>query len=281
MPMQGRVGMKMGGIRRQSGCMLLLVWLCPALSAVMAAPGGGPATSEAVPGLSTLYALENTDAEATGFSGVRQRAQHTQALRLGAQSGLELRSRQIREELESMRNHLDSIYNFSRLLLDGRVLPPVIVAGRRLFIQYDARSARETGKVYHIVRQARVVSTPPLWRDYLLHELRSVPVPEGLLPADAREKRHWRAAVTQGWQAGVRQADINFQHRLARLNRDYSGMLEYHRLYRRGLVDPPALDRTDRRLIVADSSLRMDDRLIRIVRDPVFSRPRNRRPVSR
>ena len=233
------------------------------LTGICGFPGNGPVADAPTPPSSYT---DDTLTEP------RRAAQRTAALRFGAQQGLHDRADAIRTLLDTHGTLLHSIYNFSPLLVDGYLLPPVVTRGRRLFIQNDPRSARETGQLYRIIRAARITQSPPFWQDYLHF---TIPIPQkpypALLPKNKGERDWWHTWQVHGRQLGIDQADTIFKQNLARLHRDYTGMLHYHRLYRLGVIQAPKLSKTPYSTIRDVHSLRVRDRTMRLGRDAGFS----------
>lgn len=211
---------------------------------------------------------------ADDLAGLRHSTQRTAALQLGAQEGLAAHSEKIQETLDANSSALHSIYNFSQLLLDGYLLPPVLSRGELLFIQDGPDSARETRRLYRIIRPARLTASPPFWQDYLHFTAPPARQPHpALRPRNRDEQQRWDQWRQRGWQAGVEQADTIFRQNLARLHRDYRGMLLYHQLYRQGLMQAPVLGKTFHTTINKGRVLRLADRVLRLTRQARFRDP--------
>lgn len=213
-------------------------------------------------------------------AGLRHSTQRTAALQLGAQEGLAAHSEKIQKTLNAHGSALHSIYNFSQLLLDGYLLPPVLSRGERLFIQDDPHSARETRRLYRIIHPARLTASPPFWQDYLLF---TAPPPRqphpALRPRNQDEQQWWDRWQQRGWQAGVEQANTIFRQNLARLHRDYRGMLLYHHLYHQGLMQAPILGKTFHTTVNRGRVLRLEDRVLRLTRQASFREPARSTPT--
>lgn len=177
-------------------------------------------------------------------SAFRQDALREAALSLGSRGGLAFQGKVIRDDLESRASRLDTLYQFSTLLTPQGVMPPVIVeASNAMTVQPDVM--RIADRIYRIEAKARFVSGPPTWRDYLYLGLPSdsksaLPHPS-LLPKTPEEQALWRQWVTEGWNDGVAQANAINEMNLARLERDYQGMLRYTLLLAKGLVAEPTV----------------------------------------
>jgi defect-in-organelle-trafficking protein DotC len=177
-------------------------------------------------------------------SAFRQDALREAALSLGSRGGLAAQGRIIRDDLESRAVRLDALYQFSTLLTPQGVMPPVIVEARdAMTVQPDVMKIAD--RIYRIEAKARFVSAPPTWRDYLFLGLpgdskAAFPHPS-LLPKSPEEQSLWRQWVIEGWNDGVSQANAIHELNLARLDRDYQGMLRYSLLLAKGLVAEPTV----------------------------------------
>ena len=255
--------------------MSALVGLVVLLSSAAAAE---PVTLEALQSLKSRVAGGKD--QATEFSEIRAETQKAAALTVGAQGGLKSRNLEIRRLLKARSTQLNTLFNFSQLLIDGRLIPPVIQTGERVFVREGDLAARETGRIYRIHALARISQTPPVWQDYLLLDFPAPARPnEALLPENEQEEARWRVWVRQGWEAGLEQALRVFEQNMARLQRDYTGMLTYHRLAGRGVISSPFLGRLDRGALIEGDTLRIDDRLLRLTRPAEFVAPEDWAPL--
>lgn len=80
----------------------------------------------AQPSLEELQSLKSgsvgAEAQTTEFSEIRAETQKAAALTVGAQGGLKSRNLAIRRILTARAVELNTLFNFSRLLIDGRVV---------------------------------------------------------------------------------------------------------------------------------------------------------------
>ena len=176
----------------------------------------------------------------TGIGHIRLDALREAATTLGAQGGLAWRSKQIDKSLTEETRSLDQIFNFNNLLLDHNVLPPVLVQGNQLLNLDNPLTIRIANKTYKIHSQARFVTTAPNWRTYLWMSYKKPSIPDqSLLPRDDNEQRIWIKNIDKGWKQGIIQANSIYQDNLARLKRDYNGMMLYRELLARNMVSKP------------------------------------------
>jgi defect-in-organelle-trafficking protein DotC len=204
-------------------------------------------------------------------SSLRIQAIQDIALSLGAQSGLAWRSEEIDRNLEKHGTELDNVYNFHALLLPHSVLPPVLEEGRQTLNLSDPNTIRLSDRSYTIISQARFVTQPPNWRDYLWQSFTKPETPNfTLLPQTKKEKAVWIEYVGRGWKQGITQSDTIYTLNLARLTRDMNGMIIYRKLLAQGMVSPPFVATT--KLGVTGTSdgtgLRINDQILRITALP-------------
>ena len=138
----------------------------------------------------------------------RSSAMRAAALSFGARAGLARRGWEISRMLERHAPQLSSIFRFRDLLLtEGgfTVMPPVAAETRRAFrLGRDGAQAASAGRVVRILSDARFVSSPPGWRDYLVRRWAAAEAPVSVLfPRDRAEEGKWKAWIVEGWREGV------------------------------------------------------------------------------
>lgn len=192
------------------------------------------------------------------------------ALGYGVRSGLARRSYEIDKILIDNQEHLDSVFNFNALILDKSVLPPVLSEAQNTLKQPDADTIRLADAVYRIERQAAFVTTAPNWREYLVREYRyKVDLPADLLlPKNDNEKQLWQKFMVQGWETGVAQANAIFVQSLARLERDFKGMVLYRSLLAKGMIGKPYVAESNLGVTGDGNSMNVNDRILRITAKP-------------
>lgn len=224
---------------------------------------------------------------------IRQDSQREAALSFGARGGLAWRSKQIMDDLNRNEAALDRVYDFRRLLIKAPshmfIEPPIISEGlNNLLVSPNGDEAAVADSIYHISRQARIVSAPRNWRQYLERTWDVVlPPPDILLPETAAERAAWRQWVARGWEEGYKQADEIFQDDLNRLTADFEGMVRYRVLLTQNKVSVPYATLVDRGVsgnrvevqvgnkpVKITNEMRVGDRAIRITQ-PVTLRPDN------
>ena len=144
--------------------------------------------------------------------------------------------------------------------------PPVVSeAINAMVIDGGGLDAALADRVYHITENARIVSAPKMWRNYLERSWGGVtPPPDILRPNDEQERKKWKIWVHDGWEQGVQQADAIFQSDLAQLTSDFQGMIRYRMLLAQGMISPPYTAQVDRGITGGGSEMRIGDRAVEI-----------------
>lgn len=203
------------------------------------------------------------------ISAVRYQALQEEALSLGAQAGLAARAKVIDCQLEKNAKYLNQVFNFHLLLLPCSILPPVLVEGRYTLNLADNVTIRIADRMYSIVQQARFVTAPPHWREYLFLDYKEPEVPDAtLLPKSGQEHRVWNKFLVQGWNDGINQANTIYAESLARLKRDYTGMIRYRTLLAQRMVTAPFVAKTNLGITCDASGMRINDQVLRITALP-------------
>jgi defect-in-organelle-trafficking protein DotC len=211
----------------------------------------------------------SSDGTANGLSSIRVKGLEETAMSLAAQGGLASTSDQLNSHLEKDKWYLESLFNFNGMLLSHGVLPPVLVEGDNSLNLADSNTIRVADRTYKIIQQARFVTTPPNWRDYLWMTYSKPEVPSKfLLPKNSEERKIWVKAVRAGWDKGVQQAYSIFQQNLARLKRDYQGMILYRKLLQQHMISAPFVSRTELGITGDGNDLRVNDQVLRITELP-------------
>jgi defect-in-organelle-trafficking protein DotC len=161
-------------------------------------------------------------------------------------------------------------FDFSRLLIaapSGLLIEPPIVseAQRAIIVNSGGQAAAVADRVYRINRVARIVTASRNWHLYLERDWGRVDPPPGiLLPKTDEEIVAWKAYVTQGWEAGVKQANDTFESDVDRLTNDFTGMVRYRELLAQGMISPPYALADDRGVTGGGSEMRVGDRGVTI-----------------
>ncbi|CAN5246622.1 type IVB secretion system protein DotC [soil metagenome] len=223
----------------------------------------------------------NTTGKTDGISKIRRLALHDTAMSISARCALAWRAKQINGELSTKIAVLDKSFDFNVMLLDNNVLPPVLMEGREVLNLAGPDVIRLADRVYRIESQARFVTTPPTWRDYLWMNYPQPDIPDrSLLPKNAKERYVWLRAIELGWREGINQGNAIFAENVARLKRDYSGMILYRKLYAQHMVTAPYVATTSLGVTGGGSNMRINDKILRITALPSLQANSNAwRPV--
>jgi defect-in-organelle-trafficking protein DotC len=201
---------------------------------------------------------------------MRRQAQKEAALSYGARGGLAKRNFEIMERMEGFDRALDRVFSFRALLIrapSGLLIEPPIVkeSERALVIADGGDEAAVADKVYDINKKAKIVSTARDWRQYLIQSWSEVPPPPRVLwPKTPEEQGEWNKWVSQGWAAGMEQADEIFDANVNQLVADYNGMVRYRMLLAQDMISAPYAMQEDRGVTGDDNQMRVGDSAVRI-----------------
>lgn len=226
-----------------------------------------------------LSQLKSLDADSVGtmsVSGIRYTALRDAALSVGARAGLAARSKELNDMLIEHDRELERAFNFQLLVLDDNVLPPVLVESRNNIDVASHDVVRADDRSFRIVQQARFISAPPTWRDYLFLDFLPPETPDRtLLPKNKAESLVWDRFVEEGWKAGIAQADNIYQENLGRLHRDINGMIRYRSLLAQNMVSAPFVAKLDLGVTGGGNNLSVNERVLRITDMPSLSKDPN------
>ncbi|WP_133130948.1 type IV secretion system DotC family protein [Legionella yabuuchiae] len=224
--------------------------------------------------LAGLQAMGNGGANQgdTSTGKIREMAIRETALSLGAQSGLAWRAKFIDEELVKETRNLDAIFDFNSLVLPHNILPPVLLEGRNTLNLADPGTIRISDRTYKVAKQARFITTPPNWRQYLWMDYKKPDYPNvTLLPKTKEERAVWIECVEKGWKNGVDQANVILEESLARIKEDFNGMILYRKLLAMNMISAPFVSHTDLGVTGDASEIHIDDRVLRIAALPALN----------
>jgi defect-in-organelle-trafficking protein DotC len=219
--------------------------------------------------LNTLQKLSFSNTNKMG--AIRVQGLRDTALSVGARGGLAWRAAQINTVLLQHENMLYRLFNFNAMLLEKNVLPPVLIEARNTLSLGGTDTIRIADRIYQILNQAKFVTVAPSWRDYLWLSYSPPEAPDrSLLPKNREERLIWKKYIAEGWRAGIQQAELIFKENIARLQRDYDGMIRYRTLLAQNMVSPPFVAQLDMGITGGGSDLTVNDRVLRITAFPVL-----------
>lgn len=205
---------------------------------------------------------------------IRKDAIREAAISVGARAGLAWRTYQIQKQMEKRTRYLDKVFDFTQLLVaapSGLLIEPPIIneSINAMLIEGDGQQAAVSDRIFNIVMNAKIVSTPRTWRTYLERTWSNVEEPPDLLrPQNRQERELWEDSVREGWEAGKRQADEIFEEDLNLLLSDFKGMVRYRTLLAQGMVSPPYALQVDRGITGNGDEMRIGDRAVQITGIP-------------
>lgn len=190
----------------------------------------------------------------------RFNAFRTSGVSFGSCAGMNRRQDEIRVEVEVEARNLDAIYNFAALAIradtpgmptcktgdckvtttEGYIIPPVLSHLKQTYSQKSDDLIRVSDAVYKIRSQAHFSSAPPTWRSYLqtAFKFEDCAAPPVELKSQ-QDREAWDEGVKEGWARGYDEGAKVLRENLERLNRDFLGMVLYHKLLRLGMVTRP------------------------------------------
>ena len=243
------------------------------LSACSTAPPMQVGDTGSLSGLQSMATIRNAGNQRLPTMGkIREMALKETALSLGAQSGLAWRAKFIDNELALQARNLDAIYDFNALILEHNVLPPVLLEGRNTLNLADSQTIRISDRTYKVSKQARFITTPPNWRQYLWMDYKKPEYPHvTLLPKTKEERRVWCYYTDKGWKNGIEQANTILEESIARIKEDFKGMIMYRKLLAMNMVSAPYVSHTDLGVTGDGGEIHIDDRVLRITALPALN----------
>ncbi len=202
-------------------------------------------------------------------NSLRIRALRDTALSVGARGGLAWRTKNIHLVLSNYEKNLDRIFNFYALLVEESVLPPVLIEARNALNLTGPDVIRIADRNYKIIHQAKFVTAPPNWRQYIWKSFEVPEIPDkSLLPKNATEQGIWGKYIDQGWIEGVKQADAILKENLNILTRDFNGMILYRKLLAQQMITPPFVSSIELGITGDKNNLTVNDRILKITAFP-------------
>ena len=217
---------------------------------------------------------KTTKIRGANINKIRADAIKEVSMTIGAQGGLAWRSEQINKMVGENQKELSQIFNFNGLLLENNIMPPVIQESKQSLQLNSPNIIRISNRTYKIIKQARFVTTPPTWRNYLSLNYPKPDLPDRtLLPRNQQEREIWIKFVNIGWQKGIEQANNIYANNLAKLKRDFEGMLLYRKMLSQNMVSKPFVAKSAMGITSNDdnSEIRINDRILRITSAPTIN----------
>ncbi|SBW08115.1 conserved exported hypothetical protein [uncultured delta proteobacterium] len=171
---------------------------------------------------------------------------------------------------------MDTAFDFSPLVMtqgDALIMPPLLTrAGASMRIENTA-AATTAETTYELLEPARYIATVPNWRKFLMID--GFPEPEkpnpAVLPKNDEERAIWRAAVREAWAQGLAEADQLYADNVARMVRNYRGVMLYHLLTAQHLLSRVETASADLGMHSSDNKLNIGQKVYRITAPSVFT----------
>lgn len=205
---------------------------------------------------------------------IRKDAIREAAISVGARGGLAWRTYAIQQEMDKRTRYMDKVFDFTQLLIpapSGLLIEPPIITESidAMLIEGDGQQAAVSDRVFNIIMNAKIVSSPRTWRTYLERGWSNVEAPPDILRPETNEERElWENLVREGWAEGIQQADEIFEEDLNLLLADFRGMVRYRTLLAQGMVSPPYALQVDRGITGDGDEMRVGDRAVQITGVP-------------
>lgn len=228
------------------------------------------------PSLADVLSFDVVDEFKMQIDEERYKAINDNAVSYGMQAGYAYQLAVIRLALNDRSIALDNLYNFTRFIMQGRILPPVVTLVENRVQQTDDDTIHVGLFNYKILSDARLVTQAPNWRNYLLYAVDAPKRPKFALNPDIKAERElWTKAVAKGYQRGVMMANRNLYEGWLQLHRDYLGIINYYELLYRGVVSKPYMTVSAQDVVGDSKNMTLGDTVLRISVKPEFVLNRN------
>jgi len=237
--------------------------------------------------LSELFDItENVDweNEEKGIKEIRLKTLKNAAYSWGVQEGLYWRYNNIVEILERESLQLHTIFDWSKFIVDGKMLMPSVVEAERIFDQSSSSQVRTVNISYTLNEQARLVPQNPTWRDYLIRAVDKPQKPHDVIfPRTKEERAAWNHNLRRGWKTGVKQANDIFEIDLRRLQKEFEGRYRFRKLLTMGIVSLPKVSSSKYTILKTDNgkTMNLNDVVWTITRQSDFTDKDNWQPFFR
>lgn len=219
--------------------------------------------------MAALLEMKGSETKETAVTLLRPLAIREAAQLVTIQTAIAYRYKQLLESTERYASVLDTAFNFSPLFMtEGAALiqPPVLTrSGASLRIE-KPDTATSAENAYELLEPARFVSVVPHWRELLMVD--GFPEPEkpnpAVLPKNDKERGIWRSAVREAWAQGLAEADQLFANNVARMTRQYRGIMLYHLLTAQRLLSNVGSASASIPMNASDSKLYIGQQVYRI-----------------
>lgn len=224
-------------------------------------------TLEQAQGLHAVEGRAEAEADQNRYTEMRKAA-----LSFGMRSAMAHRQQEISSRFKAHEQKLDRTFDFRRIVIpiknnDAVIIPPVIAETEKsLSIGEDGKVATISQATIKIIQPARIAATAPRWKDYVSRaDIGKVSEPPiSLLPKTEAEQKNWAAWVAEGWKKGEQASIDNWEQDLARLKRDFEGMVNYLTLVEEGRVRALYLASSDLGITGEGTSVEIGKSIVKI-----------------
>lgn len=206
-----------------------------------------------------------------GASGLRMEMIYEAGLAIGLRAGSSEQSAIIIDGLNRRKADLDRLYKFNYLFTGSGVFIPPVIEEARDVLSTDGRVMRIASRIYRIVKPGRLAFNGPGWEDYLFVGLDPTPPPNpssAVLPKSEEEVKVWNRGVAEGWDEGVQQTNAVFDLNMARLNKEFTGIMLYNSLKERGLITSEVVAQDQTTVRGDENEMVVNERVLQITQDP-------------
>jgi hypothetical protein len=174
---------------------------------------------------------------------------YNEAVRYGAQVALRNTLKQFSEYVDKESFSIEKIYPFKMFMLHKDTIIPPVINLTKDGVRVTDKSFSKSDFNYKITSQARFTKRVPHFRDYLTFQDYPVRDPSVFnIPVTGNELTHWMNGIYDGWLRGERQAKIEIDNAITKLNLDILGMTRYHMLLKMKMVSEPSISRSSQGL---------------------------------
>jgi len=217
--------------------------------------------------------LNDDDPSLEEVPEARRKALQSIATMVGEQHGRAYTMEQKRREIDKLAPTLDQMYNFGSpdVLCGPLVLCPVVLSGNNNLSQVNGSTRVYSHGKFQVIREAKMVSVLPTFRDYLLLDAPPSPrLPRSATAQNDAEAKIWDSAVKQGWDRGVQMADQSVEIALSTMQRDYEGMKTFKALVLQNVITAPELATANLGVTLENGILTVNKHIQRIVTPSEF-----------
>jgi len=184
----------------------------------------------------------NDDAKGI-VKGFDLKVMQKEAYKIGLLHGQYWRALEIEKLLETQKVDLMQSYNFGMFMYgNGKILSPVVIKVEGQYDLISDNESRESSYSLTMIQEAKQVSRPPSYMDYLMVPKTKPKSPNStLLPYTEDQIETWKSFIVQGWNDGAKQANEIFEIGRRRLERDFSGMILARELIRANVISEPTI----------------------------------------